>query len=86
MEIYNTDIASAILILLGLVVLFKKSVRLTFSVGPSGTNSFVNENSKYTKSSDFQLQGMRKLLLGLFLVLSGVAIGYYLQGELAFTL
>ncbi|MCB5228405.1 hypothetical protein JAO78_016505 [Alishewanella sp. 16-MA] len=86
MEIYNTDIASAILILLGLVVLFKKSITLTLSVGPSGTNTFVNENSKYTKSSNFQLQGIQKLLLGLGLVIGGFLFGFYVQGELAFTL
>lgn len=86
MEIYNTDIASAILILLGLVVLFKKSIVLTLSVGQSGTNTFVNESSKYTKSSNFQLQGIQKLLLGLGLVIGGFLIGFYVQGELAFTL
>jgi hypothetical protein len=85
LDIYDSDVASAIFLLLGLVVLFKNKISLTVSVGPSGADSFVNENSKYTKSKDIELKGAPKALVGIILVLAGVFFTYYFKGELLFS-
>lgn len=86
MDIYHGDVVSAIFLILGIVVLIKKKVSLTLSVGPSGTNTFVNENSKYTKSKDVELIGFPKVLIGTLLIVVGVLITYYFKGDLLFSI
>ncbi|MCK8121743.1 hypothetical protein [Pseudoalteromonas sp. 2CM32C] len=86
MDIYHGDVVSAIFLILGMIVLFKKKINLTLSAGTSGTNTFVIENSKYTKSKDVELIGFSKALLGILLIVVGVLIAYYFKGDLLFSI
>lgn len=86
LDIYHGDVVSAIFLILGMIVLFKKKINLTLSAGTSGTNTFVIENSKYTKSKDVELIGFSKALLGILLIVVGVLIAYYFKGDLLFSI
>ncbi|WP_277054342.1 hypothetical protein [Pseudoalteromonas marina] len=86
MDIYHGDVVSAIFLILGMIVLFKKKINLTLSAGTSGTNTFVIENSKYTKSKDVELIGFSKALLGILLIVVGGLIAYYFKGDLLFSI
>ena len=86
MDIYHGDVVSAILLILGMIVLFKKKINLTLSAGTSGTNTFVIENSKYTKSKDVELIGFPKALLGILLIVVGGLIAYYFKRDLLFSI
>ena len=86
LDIYHGDVVSAILLILGMIVLFKKKINLTLSAGTSGTNTFVIENSKYTKSKDVELIGFPKALLGILLIVVGGLIAYYFKRDLLFSI
>ncbi len=86
LDIYHGDVVSAIFLILGMIVLFKKKINLTLSAGTSGTNTFVIENSKYTKSKDVELIGFSKALLGILLIVVGGLIAYYFKGDLLFSI
>jgi hypothetical protein len=86
LDIYHGDVVSAIFLILGMIVLFKKKINLTLSAGTSGTNTFVIENSKYTKSKDVELIGFPKALFGILLIVVGGLIAYYFKGDLLFSI
>jgi len=86
LDIYHGDVVSAIFLILGMIVLFKKKINLTLSAGTSGTNTFVIENSKYTKSKDVELIGFPKALLGILLIVVGALIAHYFKGDLLFSI
>lgn len=87
MEVFEYDIVALMIFTYGVYVIVKGGLEVTFSVGPAGLNSIVDDKSPHTKKSKPMYLGpISSRVFGVILIAISYLIYEFAKGELLFTI